>query len=326
MSAGARTAPTAGPDGQQGSTPAGQGHLSQGAELARAAAAASRRAESVAARLPPLLVEASRVASTVAAGAHGRRRVGHGDAFWQFRPFMAGDAVSRIDWRQTAKSDRAYIRETEWEAAQTIGLWRDATPSMGWSSSTRHPTKRARADLLLLALAALLLRGGERVTLIGGGAGQGRAALGRLAVELAESEGDNDAPPDVPLPRHARAVLFSDFLAPLPGVQRMVGRIAGRPVTGHMLQILDPAEEALPYQGRVRFEGLERDGAALIGRVEGVRSEYAARLAGQREGLRAIASSAGWTFSTHRTNEPPEAALLGLYLALAPGAGTKARR
>lgn len=304
----------------------GDGAAARGAEVLRQALLDSRRAETLAARLPPLLVEASRVAATVAAGAHGRRRVGQGDAFWQFRPFMAGDAVSRIDWRQTAKSDRAYIRETEWEAAQTIGLWRDGTPSMGWSSSTRHPTKRARADLLLLALAALLLRGGERVTLIGGGAGQGRAALGRLAAELAEVQGDSDAPPDVPLPRHARAVLFSDFLAPLPAIQAIVGRIAGRPVTGHLLQILDPAEEALPYQGRVRFEGLERDGAALIGRVEGVRAEYAQRLAGQREGLRAIASSAGWTFSTHRTNEPPEAALLGLYLALAPGAGTRARR
>ena len=61
------------------------------------------------------------------------RRVGQGDSFWQFRHFVAGDAVARIDWRQSAKSGRGapegwFIRETEWEAAQTVSLWRDGSP------------------------------------------------------------------------------------------------------------------------------------------------------------------------------------------------------
>ncbi|HIP80173.1 MAG TPA: DUF58 domain-containing protein, partial [Kiloniellaceae bacterium] len=37
------------------------------------------RAEQLAATLPPLLVAAERVASTVAQGVHGRRRVGQGE-------------------------------------------------------------------------------------------------------------------------------------------------------------------------------------------------------------------------------------------------------
>ena len=96
-------------------------------------------AEALGARLPPLLVAAERVASTVAQGVHGRRRVGQGDSFWQFRRFVSGDPLARIDWRQSAKSGRGapdgwFIRETEWEAAQTVCLWRDGSASMRWRS------------------------------------------------------------------------------------------------------------------------------------------------------------------------------------------------
>ncbi len=160
---------------------------------ARAAALPLRiRAEQVAATLPPLLVAAERVAATVAQGVHGRRRVGQGEAFWQFRQYQPGDAGTRIDWRESAKSQRLYVRETEWEAAQSVWLWRDPSASMDYSSAQYFsggdwPTKRYRAELILVALASLLVRGGERLTLLGSGVGPmtGRAALSRL-VEMIE--------------------------------------------------------------------------------------------------------------------------------------------
>lgn len=288
-----------------------------------APAASARRAEQLAARLPPLLVAAERVAATVAQGVHGRRRVGQGDSFWQFRPFLAGDPVSRIDWRQSAKSDRTFVRETEWEAAQSVWLWRDASAGMRWRSSPRLPEKAERAELLLLALASLLLRGGERVALLGLGmrpvSGRGMIELLAQAVARRGDAGTlSPLPPAAPLPAHARVVLIGDFLSPLDAVQAAVGRLAAIPVTGHLLQVLDPAEEALPFRGRVRFEGLAREGAALIGKVEGIRADYQARLAAHQEGLKAIAAAAGWSFATHRTDHAPETALMGLYLALAP--------
>nr|WP_283949907.1 DUF58 domain-containing protein [Limobrevibacterium gyesilva] len=277
--------------------------------------------------MPPLLVAAQRVAATVAQGVHGRRRVGQGDSFWQFRPFLPGDAAGRIDWRQSARSDRAYVRETEWEAAQTVCLWRDGSPSMRWRSKAAATSKIERAELLLLALASLLLRGGERVRLIGA---EARAVTGldRLAEQVQHlrddaAPGAAGLPPDTVLPRHSRAVLIGDLLAPLEQVQAVVGRMAAIPVTGHMLQVLDPAEALLPYEGRVRFEGLEREQHTLIPRVEGVREAYVKRLAAQQEGLAAICSAAGWGFSVHHTDHPPEAALLGLYTALAPEPGRR---
>jgi uncharacterized protein (DUF58 family) len=285
---------------------------------------AARRAEALGARLPPLLVAAERVAATVAQGVHGRRRVGQGDSFWQFRRFVTGDPFGRIDWRQSAKSGRPvpegwFLREPEWEAAQTVCLWRDASASMRWRSRTVAVEKRERADILLLALAALLLRGSERVMLIRPDARPvaGRGGLDRLAEDLAAG-GSDDAglPPLVALPRHASVVLFGDFLSPLEEIQALVGRLAAVPVSGYLLQILDPAEALLPYAGRIRFRGLEREGDTLIPRVETVREEYARRLKAQQDGLAAICTAAGFGFGIHRTDHPPETALLTLYAAL----------
>src|SRR5262245_9490256 len=144
------------------------------------------QAEAVAATLPPLLVAAERVASTVAQGVHGRRRVGQGDSFWQFRQYQPGDPVQRIDWRQSAKRQVAFIRENEWEAAQSVWLWCDASASMHWQSRRDLPEKRERAELLTLALMALLIRGGERIALLGQAIrpATGRSALNQLATVL----------------------------------------------------------------------------------------------------------------------------------------------
>ena len=282
-------------------------------------------AEALGARLPPLLVAADRVAATVAQGVHGRRRVGQGDSFWQVRRFVSGDPLARIDWRQSAKSGRGapegwFIRETEWEAAQTVCLWRDASASMRWRSRQALVEKRDRANLLLLSLASLLLRGGERVMMMQQDARPvtTRSGLDRLAADLeTAADDDNGLPPPVRLPRHGTVVLFSDFLAPLPEIKVLIGRFAAVPVTGYLLQILDPAETALPYQGRIRFRGMEREGEALIPRVESVRDAYAERLKAQQDGLATICATAGFGFGVHRSDHPPEMALLMLHQALA---------
>src|SRR4051794_9702897 len=126
-----------------------------------------QRAEALASRLPPLLVAAERVAATVAQGVHGRRRVGTGETFWQYRRYEPGDSAARIDWRQSAKTQPVYVRENEWEAAQSVWLWHDRSDSMNWRSTPHLPTKGDRAALLLMAVACLLVRGGERVALLG---------------------------------------------------------------------------------------------------------------------------------------------------------------
>jgi uncharacterized protein (DUF58 family) len=262
------------------------------------------------------MVAANRVAATVAQGVHGRRRIGIGDSFWQFRPFVTGDPVSRIDWRQSAKSDRSFVRDMEWEAAQTICLWRDASPSMAWRSAAVLPEKRARAELLLLALASLLTRAGELIRLVGV---PGRVFAGRTALESMSQflpDATEGLPPPGPLPRHASVVLMGDFLSPLEEFRACIARLAELPVRGHVLMVLDPAETDLPYAGRVKFRGLEGEADAVVPRVQSIRDAYADVLSRQQAGLAAICAAAGFGFAMHRTDHPPETALLALWMAL----------
>ncbi len=279
---------------------------------------AALRAEALGAALPPLVVQADRVASTVMQGVHGRRRAGQGDAFWQFRPFLPGDAAARVDWRQSAKGNRLFVRETEWEAAQTVLAWRDASASM-------HDGKRERAELLLLALSALLLRGGERVRLFGEAAAPRRSFAGRsgmpaLAQALAGMEGSQGLPAaDPSLPRHGRCVLFSDFYTPAEEVQRAVAALASLPLRGVLMQVVAPAEEEPRLQGRVLLQGLEGEAPVLVanaGPVFGAGQPFRHWFAAHRAACADIARAAGWGFLSHRTDHRPETALLALYQAL----------
>ena len=294
--------------------------MSQPAPVPADALRAQQRAETLSSSLPPLLVAAERVAATVAQGVHGRRRVGTGETFWQFRRYEPGDASTMIDWRQSAKTQRVFVRENEWEAAQTAWLWSDASASMNWRSDRALPTKRERSDLLTLALAVLLARGGERVALLGTGQAPGtnRHALARMALTLTAGgvPGNDGLPAPVPLPRNAMLLLAGDLLAPLPEIHRVVSAFSGRGLRGHLLQILDPAEETLPYDGRVEFAGLEGEDDLLVPRVEAVRTAYRERLEAHRAGLAALARAAGWSYAVHRTDRPPQSALLALYGAI----------
>jgi uncharacterized protein (DUF58 family) len=189
---------------------------------------------------------------------------------------------------------------------------------MDYASTRGLPTKRERADLLTLALAALLIRGGERVTLLGTGIlpSHGRAVLSRMALQL-DRETSNDLPKVEPLPRHGQIVLIGDLLATIEEIERVVASYTAMGLKGYLLQVLDPAEETLPFAGRVRFEGLEREDPLLISRVETVRTQYIERLAKHRAALSAVTRAAGWSFGIHRTDKPPHTALLTLYTALA---------
>lgn len=276
-------------------------------------------AERVGASLPPLLVAADRVAATVAQGVHGRRRVGVGETFWQFRPYQFGDATGAIDWRQSAKGDRVVLREQEWEAAESVWLWVDRSPSMRFRSHS-GPTKYERAQVLALALASLLLRAGERVASLSSSSPPmaGRAALARLAEQLDQPTpgGGDELLPRRPLPKYARVVLVSDWLMPPEQTEAWLGFIHSLGVTAFVIDVVDPAELELPYAGRVRFTGLEQEGIALIGNVDRVRADYARLLAEHRAALADTISRLGWRMTLHRTDHSPEQALLPAYMAL----------
>src|SRR5882672_7068624 len=129
-------------------------------EAVQAAVGKSRK---LAARVPRLILEARRVATTLLHGLHGRRRAGPGENFWQYRRFVNGEPASNVDWRRSARDDHLYVREREWEASHTIWLWADRSPSMDFTSSLTEWSKLDRALVISFALAEVLVQGGERV-------------------------------------------------------------------------------------------------------------------------------------------------------------------
>ncbi|MEP4379901.1 MAG: DUF58 domain-containing protein [Alphaproteobacteria bacterium] len=284
--------------------------------------ATRRRAEELAAAFPALLVAADRVASTVAQGVHGRRRVGQGETFWQYRRFAFGDSPRDIDWRRSAKADRLFVRQTEWEAAQSVWLWPDLSASMRYRSSRDLPEKQDRAAILSLALASLLTRGGERIALLDKPElpATGRAALDRIAMtvmhDMAQEPETHELPTVPALPRYGTVALISDFMVPEEPLLAFLRDMAARGVRGHLLQVLDPSEAHLPFRGRTRFRGLETEGELLVGRAESLHAGYMERLDSLQVALATFARRAGWSYAVHTTDTAPEPALMSMFMAM----------
>ena len=279
-------------------------------------------AADLARRLPNLIIAARQVAATLAHGVHGRRRAGAGETFWQFRPYVMGEATGRIDWRRSARDDHVYVREREWEAAHTVWIWIDRSPSMAFVSSLALQSKLDRALILGLAAADLLVRGGERVGIPGLTRPlAARAIVDRLAEALVEEERRPgyvaaELPPETALAPRAQAVLIGDFLSEPERIATTLRAMSSRGALGHLVAVADPVEESFPFVGHTEFMDADSSARLRLGRAESVRDVYVRRLSAHREALRALCASRGWSFAIHRTDRPASEALLNLRMRL----------
>jgi uncharacterized protein (DUF58 family) len=288
-------------------------------EALRAAVGKSRK---LAARVPRLILEARRVASTVIHGLHGRRRAGTGENFWQYRHFTNGEPSQNVDWRRSARDDHLYVREREWEASHTIWLWADRSPSMEFSSKLTEWSKLDRALVISFALAEVLVQGGERV----GIPGLMRPTANRNIIEkiaqniLHDQSGRPSLPPNFAPAAFSEVLLVSDFWSPIADFRRIIGQLAANGARGHVVQVVDPAEESFPYSGRVEFVESEGLGSITAGRAETWREEYQALLANHRAALRAECEQFGWSFTIHRTDRGPTELLFAIHGRMEAGA------
>lgn len=276
-------------------------------------------AEGLASTLPPLLAEAEHLASTVLLGDHGRRRAGTGDTFWQYRPAQHGDSARSIDWRRSARSDSNFVQDKEWQIAQSILLWVDQTAAMSFTSDKSLPSKGHRARTLALASAILLIRGGERVGLTGlrlppkRGAQQLEQMAALLSEDTEADYGTADAQGMLP---HSRAIFISDFLGDITATRTALLKAADRGVRGALLQVLDPQEEAFPFDGRTIFQSMTGAVEHETLKAGDLKQRYLDRLAERKDELATLARLTGWQFDTHHTNTSANTALMWLYRAL----------
>lgn len=277
--------------------------------------------QSLAATMPRLILDARRVAASVIHGLHGRRRAGPGENFWQYRRFMSGEPAARVDWRRSARDDHLYVREQEWESSHTVWLWADRSPSMLYKSRLAQDNKLERTLVIAFALAEILVEGGERI----GVPGLMRPTASRNVIEkMAQailhdtSERASLPPAFAPAPL-SEIVVLADLWSPIEEIRRTIAQLSASGADGHVVQIVDPAEETFPFVGRVEFVEPEGAGAVTAGRAELWRDDYAARVARHRAEIRAETDRLGWSFIIHRTDRPPSELLLALHARLGEG-------
>jgi len=280
------------------------------------------RARERAARIPDLLIEARRVVSTVISGWHGRRKRGIGENFWQFRPYVDGEAFSRIDWRRSARDNHIYVRDREWEAAHTAWLWTDSSGSMLFKSRLAEVSKESRALVLIFALAELLSRSGERIGVPGlMDPTAARNGAERLATALALAQPAGGLPELAAVRRFSEIVIVSDFMAPVEDVRVLLTRIADRGARAHLIEVADPAEENFPYAGRTEFRDPETGARLTAGRAEAFAEEYRRLFLARREAIAGECRRFGWSFTVNRTDRPASEALMRLHFSMSAAAG-----
>jgi uncharacterized protein (DUF58 family) len=283
---------------------------------------AVRRADgesrSLAASLPRLVLEARRIAANVIHGLHGRRRAGSGESFWQYRRFVSGEPAQRVDWRRSARDDHLYVREQEWEAAHTVWIWPDRSPSMAFASRGARDSKLERTLIVTFALAELLVAGGERVGIPGlMNPTASRSVIDKMAQAMLHDDATRlSLPPSFVPSALAEIVVLSDFWSPIADIRGMLAGLSASGAHGALVQVVDPAEETFPYSGRIEFVEPEGFGVITAGRAERWADDYVARVALHRDQIRDETNKLDWLFTTHTTSRSAAELLLFLHAGM----------
>ncbi len=267
-----------------------------------------------------LLAEAHQLAAGISLGAHGRRRSGHGEEFWQYRAAVETDALRDIDWRRSARSDDHFIRQLEWQNTQSVHLWVDRGASMLFRSKPDLPIKAHRAAVLGLSISILLAKAGERVGLtdLADPPKQGIVQIEKMAASLARTYADQEfsIPAKKQMKQGQKAVFISDFLGDWDQIFESLSYAANQHADGYLVQVLDPVEMDFPFKGRTVL--LSMNGAHKFEtlRAQSLRDEYREKLAERKAALRQLSRKTGWGYTCHQTTEAANIPLMWLYQVL----------
>ncbi|WP_208436028.1 DUF58 domain-containing protein [Bartonella phoceensis] len=256
-------------------------------------------------KIPYFLLQARQIANTLITGEHRQHKRGQGENFWQFRPYIEGESVTRIDWRRSARDEHTYLREHEWQMTQTVWLWPDQSASMHYCSRFSKISKGDYSIILTLALASLLARNGEHIaipTLMSPTVASN--AIERIALALENYQSENPFPNFATITRFSQAIIISDFLDYPEKIIQDLTILSTKQVTTHLIEISDPAEENFPYRGHTEFFDPETKEKHIFGKAENLREHYCKLYQARRQELTDFCSCQGWTYHVSTTNQP----------------------
>ncbi len=266
-----------------------------------------KAAEETTDSLPALMAKAEHAIASIMHGEHAQRKHGVGDKFWQFKEYQQYDRPQDIDWRQSAKSDAVYTRQREYQTMQHVTFWCSDNQSMEFSSRKKIPQKEEIAKTLTLALAILMTRAGEQVSLLGNTrAGRSEHALQRLAETLCHKNEDALSLPDISkasVQKNCFLIQVGDFLNPLENIKSTFSNLSMQAGSGFVIQVLDPAEIKLPYSGRAIFKDHTDQHNEQINSVSSIRAAYQKRMKDHCYDIKEICDSYQWGYILHQTDQ-----------------------
>lgn len=259
-----------------------------------------------------LLLEARRLSRSLRMGEHGRRTAGTGSDFWQFRKFENGmDSPRLINWKQSAKSDVLFVRETEWSAPQTLSIIVDRSAD----NFIDHPTSKAYLNALIaLTLGFAYSDLSEKVRIDCDPFLQMERP--NAQAEIAETllcplDSAWQLPEAVDVPRNSKALLLSSFFDDKAMLSARVTEYAERGITGCLVQVLTEDEMLFPFSGRIKFENASGSTVFQSNQARALKTEYLERLQQNQQHLQSLTAACDWSFLTVSTRQDPRE-ILGL--------------
>jgi len=256
-------------------------------------------------KISALELEARGVVEGMRIGVHKSPLRGFSTEFAYHRPYVPGDPVRHVDWRVFGRTERYYLKQYEAETDFTAHLLLDASSSMHYRSGKLSKLEYAKylaASLAYLIVtqrdaAGLAVFDGElrcyiepssTLTIIANIAGElekiepvPRTNIAALLHEFAER-----------ITRRGFVILISDLLDHVDEFARGLEELRFRGHNVIVFHTLDPYELTFPFDGAVKFKGLE-DQSELLTRPQRIREAYLNELQKLLQQIKGVCNRAG---------------------------------
>lgn len=290
----------------------------------------------------PLLARRPMVGNV--SGRHASPHRGSSVEFAEYRKYVPGDDLRRLDWRAFGRSDRFYVKEYEADTNLRLILVLDTSGSMAYGSTKpaaaagQQPlSKIDYARRICGALGYLASQQGDAVG-ISCAAGeivrtlpprrspahlrlvfdvleeaepQGTTGLAEVLHELAETTR-----------QRALVAIVSDLFVDPTELSSAFGHLRFRRHDVAVFHLLDPQELAFTFQRPTRFLDLEGGGAIFADPVE-IADRYHQAVAAYLESLRQIVLESGIDYHRVLTDEPYEQVLARFLVGRAAARGLR---
>lgn len=256
--------------------------------------------ESTLQKLNRLTLVASQVHAGIMKGERRSTKRGASIEFADYRDYVAGDDLRRLDWNIYGRLDRPFIKLLEEEEDLAIHILVDASKSMDWGEGENH--KFHYALRLAAALGAIALNAGDRLStaiLKTGdsprsqspffGPARGQQSLMRYMAFLEKIRPAGVTELNQTLREYALAAqrpglafLISDLFVP-GGCQAGLSQLQSQGYEVVLIHLLSPDELEPPYAGDLRLVDIETGQAREVSLDSGLRELYRQRLEAWRE-------------------------------------------